>query len=185
MQHYLSHVPLIIGKLGPLRAYSTRFLERTIGKFGRLINAKRQCGINASNVVERIAVHNLVSTVVNVEEEIDLIVPRPYTEDTYFNNPDEPNGPQLWVPFTETVSNLSAAGPNETLESVPSTKILNALNRYYVRDRNVSNLHNSSIQVAGRLWKDSNIIASAMYRRINRETSRGNHYVMFKGFYRT
>ncbi|KAI9006734.1 hypothetical protein CLU79DRAFT_779261 [Phycomyces nitens] len=43
-------------------------------------------------------------------------------------------------------------------------------------------LDNPTIVVASRLWKNSTVHFSCMYRRIKNETRRGNHHVMFTFF---
>ncbi|KAG1452576.1 hypothetical protein G6F56_007781 [Rhizopus delemar] len=53
--HTMSHIPRMVKKMGPLRAYSCRPMERMIGKMKRLTNARMATGINSGNILERLA----------------------------------------------------------------------------------------------------------------------------------
>lgn len=163
---------------GPLRAYSTRSMERSIGIFSKLIKSKREGGKNASNIIERLAIHNHVNCVLNIEETIHLIRPRQYTDSSYMNLPDDIDGPQLWEPFFPIIE----LNDEQLVEGVPGQKFIKAIKRYYSRS-NYSNqlvdLTTNSITLASRLWLSSTVYSSCMYRRLKKETSRGNQYVMF------
>ncbi|KAG2216811.1 hypothetical protein INT45_013823 [Circinella minor] len=54
-QHYLSHVPMMIRKMGPLRYYSARCMERMIGVYKQRIKSLRSPGKNASNILMDLA----------------------------------------------------------------------------------------------------------------------------------
>lgn len=169
---------------GPLRAYSTRSMERSIGKFSRLINSKRHGGRNASNLVERLSIRNYVNCIIDVDDLINPIRPRQYAESSYLNHPDRPSGAQLWEPFVNAV----LEDDDEEVEGLPKKAIAKALLKYYQRlfsDSRLRSFHNNELLLASRLWKDSTVISSCMYRNKRRETSRGNQYIMFWSSHKT
>ncbi|KAJ1909490.1 hypothetical protein H4219_006396, partial [Mycoemilia scoparia] len=56
--HYLTHVPEIIRHYGPLRNYSSRSLERTIGEYSDHFKSKSKPGPHAGNILHRISMMN-------------------------------------------------------------------------------------------------------------------------------
>ena len=181
-QHYLTHIPLLIKKLGPLRAYSTRSMERSIGVFSKRINTKVKGGQHASNLVERIAVLNFVDMTIDIQEQLQMIQTRPYSSESYLNNPDDTFVGQLWEPFR--VLDLQ----DETeVEGVDAVLVLVALKRYYTRvnGHNITDIENTLCTISARFLGQSTVYSSCMYRRIKNESSRGNHYIMFTAIYKT
>lgn len=175
VQHYLIHIPFIIRQLGPLRAYSTRSMERAIGVFSKLINSKREGGKNASNIIERLAIQNYLNCILNLEELIDVIKPKPYAETSYINHPSDLVGVQLWEPFFRVILNNQS-----TVEGIEGRTLIKALKKFYLRSGIGSiDLANNTIILAARFWNDCTVYSSCMYRRLKKETSRGNQYVMF------
>ena len=172
----------MIKKLGPLRAYSTRSMERSIGFFSKRINSKVKPGQHASNLVERIAVQSFVEMTVDVQEQLQTIQTRPYSNDSYINNPNDTSGAQLWEPFRVVDLNQEAG-----IEGVEAVVLEIALKRYYTRltGESVSVIASSECTISARLWEQSTVYSSCMYRRIKKETSRGNHYIKFNACYRT
>ncbi|OAD66599.1 C2H2-type zinc finger transcription factor [Phycomyces blakesleeanus NRRL 1555(-)] len=181
VQHYLVHIPYIIKQQGPLRCYSTRSMERVIGVFSKLIKSKSKGSRNASFLVERFAIHNYISTAISICDEINLIRPKPYGRESYMDLPNDPSGAQLWEPFHQFV-NLN----DDSVEGVGSPSVKEALLKYYQRTTGLTGheFGDSVVVVAARLWMDSTVYSSCMYRRKKNETSRGNHYVMFTCPYR-
>ncbi|OAD71978.1 C2H2-type zinc finger transcription factor [Phycomyces blakesleeanus NRRL 1555(-)] len=157
VQHYLVHIPYIIKQQGPLRCYSTHSMER------------------------RFAIHNYTSTAISICDEINLIWPKPYGRESYMDLPNDPSGAQLWEPFHQFV-NLN----DDLVEGVGGPSVKEALLKYYRRTTGLTGheFGDSVVVVAARLWMDSTVYSSCMYRRKKNETSRGNHYVMFTCPYR-
>ncbi|OAD71608.1 hypothetical protein PHYBLDRAFT_70060 [Phycomyces blakesleeanus NRRL 1555(-)] len=54
-QHLLQHYPVMISAFGPPCAYSTRSMERAIGKYSRAIKSNSAIGVNAGNIMVRLA----------------------------------------------------------------------------------------------------------------------------------
>jgi hypothetical protein len=185
VQHYLCHIPFIVRNQGPLRAYSTRSMERAIGKFSKLIKSKVKGGKNASNLIQRFAMHGYIKSMLNIEALINAIRPRPYNDSSYDCLPSDENGPQLWQPFQTVLSIVNV----EKIEGVPGARIIKALKKYYSRFFSLAmeqvQLSTTEIKAACSLWRDSYLYASCMSRRIRRATSRSNHFVMFTSAYRT
>ncbi|OAD76898.1 hypothetical protein PHYBLDRAFT_165396 [Phycomyces blakesleeanus NRRL 1555(-)] len=181
VQHYLVHIPYIIKQQGPLQCYSTRSMERVIGVFSKLIKSKSKGGRNASFLVELFVIHNYTSTAISICDEINLIRPKPYGRESYMDLPNDPSGAQLWEPFHQFV-NLN----DDSVEGVGGPSVKEALLKYYRRTTGLTGheFGDSVIVVAARLWMDSTVYSSCMYRRKKNETSCGNHYVMFTCPYR-
>ncbi|OAD76928.1 hypothetical protein PHYBLDRAFT_142435 [Phycomyces blakesleeanus NRRL 1555(-)] len=95
VQHYLVHISFIVKQLGPLRCYSTRSMERVIDVFSKLIKSKCKGNHNASFLVERFTLHNYVNTAISIQNEIDLIQPKPYGRESYMDLPNNPSGVQF------------------------------------------------------------------------------------------
>lgn len=55
--HYLRHVPDALRKLGPLRGYGTRGMERAVGFYNRRIKSTKAPGVNAGNKLVHAAAH--------------------------------------------------------------------------------------------------------------------------------
>lgn len=181
VQHYLIHIPHIIRKQGPLRAYSTRSMERVIGVLSKLIKSKRKGGRNASLLVERFAIRNYVNAVIDIQDELNVIRPQSYNEASFMNLSTDASGAQLWEPFNRAISL-----EDQSIEGVAGATVKQVLLRYYRRSSGVNTdaVGGNSLVVAGRLWRDSTVFSSCMYRRRMNEFSRGNHYVMFTSPYR-
>lgn len=167
----------MIRKQGPLRAYSTRSMERSIGVFSKLIKSKKDGGKNASNLIERLGMFNHINLVLPIREAANIINTRSYSSKSYINHPQDPSGPQLWEPFIET--NLD----NEiSVESINGEKIIKALKRYYLRSNTDTRSLNPSqlkITLSSRLLLNSTVFSSSIFRNYKKETSRGNHHIMF------
>lgn len=168
----------MIRKQGPLRAFSTRSMERSIGVFSKLIKSKRDGGKNASNLIVRFGMHNHINSVLSIDQLTNIIKTRPYSSSSYMNLPQDRDGPQLWEPFNTITLNNSVS-----IEDVNGEKIIKALIKYIFRSSTVklkpSDLNGVNITLASRLWLNSTVISSSQYRRFKNETGRGNHHVMF------
>ncbi|KAJ1909699.1 hypothetical protein H4219_006360, partial [Mycoemilia scoparia] len=57
-QHYLTHVPYIIRHCGPLRFFSSRPLERTIGHYTHRFKSRSSPGPHAGNILDSISMMN-------------------------------------------------------------------------------------------------------------------------------
>lgn len=150
-------------------------MERTIGEYSKLIKSKREGGKNASNLIERISVHNHISSSVNIRQHLQVIESRQYNENSFQNLPSDLEGPQLWEPFQASTLTRSSE-----IQEVDGSRIINALNRFYLRSLGQPvNTVNTEITIAGRLLKTSTVYSTSMYRNLKGETSRGNHYIKF------
>lgn len=177
VQHYICHIPYIIRQLGPLRAYSTRSMERSIGVFSRIIKSKRAGGQNASNLIERVAIQNYIDCTINIGNLINILKPRQYQDCSYMNDPNDVGGAQLWEKFTEITLD-----PESLVEGVNGTILIRELKKFYSRIDPTSptiDVENIIITLAARMWNESTVYSTEMYRKIKKETSRGNQYVMF------
>lgn len=185
VNHYLHHIPHVIRKLGPMRSYSTRPLERTIGKYSKLIKSRVESGVNASNLIERISIRGYVNISVNISEELDVIKTRPCRESDFIEGPtNEAESHQLWAPFEHNYDLTVDVDDNLALFGVPVSNeaILNALSKYYARTSRGSTIEmlNTMITVAGRALIDSTSYSSTFNKKKINQSRRGNNYIMFQ-----
>ncbi len=183
VQHYLSHIVYMIKQQGVLRAYSARSMERSIGKYKKLIKSKVNAGANAGNILERLTTRNHINSQSwSVQTELDLLTPRSYAENSYKNNPSgEAGDPQLWEPFQDCLVTSLPAG-------VDCRFFLKALLKYYrrteVNGASIVGIDSfDSIYIAGRAWAYNNVYTSTLYKNYISERRRGNNYIMFTASY--
>ncbi|OAD78115.1 C2H2-type zinc finger transcription factor [Phycomyces blakesleeanus NRRL 1555(-)] len=92
-----------------------------------------------------------------IQNEIDLIQPKPYGIESYMDLPNDPSGAQLWEPF-HRFAHLN----NDLVEDVTSPSVKDALTRYY-QQTSVSSkcikvtIGDSTIVVASHLWMNSTV----------------------------
>lgn len=208
VMHYLSHITWIIKRQGPLVVYSTRSQERSvlhsvitvvcknyfllnfmliycrsIGKFSDLITGKVKTNVQASNLIETVAVRNLLKRTFDTHAFLQGIRPQPYGESSFWTLHSTSN--QLWEPFE--YPHLLHAALTDTFEGVTVRKIKKSLTNYYRRLFSTLNLHRSvdlDISVAHSAWINTIKIPSELHRRKTREYRRGNQYVLFYSSYR-
>ncbi|KAI9476581.1 MAG: hypothetical protein EXX96DRAFT_507889 [Benjaminiella poitrasii] len=182
VNHYLTHIPYIIRKVGNLRVYSTRSIERTIGRYSKLIKSKVFSGANAGNLVERLAIRGYLNCALSVEQLLDLILPSrnsldDYTELPYLSPYNKKY--QLWNPFEQS---------NYIPQFISMETFIEKLNVYYTRSKcSLSiplNRTLDTIKVAARAWIDCHVYRSEMYRKKRPEFCRGNQYIKLHVTYR-
>jgi hypothetical protein len=169
----------MIKQQGVLRSYSARSMERSIGKYKKLIKSKVNAGANAGNILERLTIRNYMNSQSwGVDQELQLLTPRTYKDDSFKNNPSgESTDPQLWEPFKDySIASLPV--------DVCDRQFKKALLHYYRRTEvnggsivGISSLN--SLFVAGRAWAYNKVYTSALYKEHISERRRGNNYIMF------
>ncbi|KAI8980340.1 hypothetical protein BDB01DRAFT_725312 [Pilobolus umbonatus] len=132
INHYLVHIPHVIRHLGPMRAYSTRAMERTIGRYSRLITFRVLSGTHASNLVEKLAIRQYVNITVKTEKQLNLIKKKTYSDKTFINPPASSSSThQLWSPITFNFSIESGDYRKFTKRQFDSTIFSTAIIQYY------------------------------------------------------
>ena len=181
-QHYLAHIGYMIRGHGPLAAYSGRSMERAIGTFKRLINARTNIGINAGNVVDRLALMRVVKSIGgeghSIDDEINLLLPRKYGAGSYIKlKNDTGKGNQLWSPIMKACRICD-------ITFVDNNKFFIAVASFYKRAyfsnvlKNVSITASLDIVIAGSAWAYENIYHSEFFCAHTELNARGSHYVM-------
>lgn len=174
--HYLAHIAYITGQNGCMRVFSARSMERTIGRYSKLIKSKVFSGKNAGNVIERLATRSTVNFSLDICSLLDVVEPNRTSLDDCWELPEtSPHNKnhQLWSPFSS--ANLAS---DAFIESLPAQLIKKELSRYYSRTNSCS-LQNMDIDISVRALLKSHVYGSCMYRRVRNEYRRGNHYIMF------
>ncbi|OAD67741.1 hypothetical protein PHYBLDRAFT_174069 [Phycomyces blakesleeanus NRRL 1555(-)] len=180
VNHYLTHIGYITRKMRNLRVYNTRSMERTIGRYSKLIKSRVFSGEYAGNLVERLAIRGYLNCAFNIEQQLNLIKPYRTSLDDYLKlplpSPHEQNH-RLWslfesIPYIKEFTNL-----------LTFTK---ELQTYYTK----SNSHQTdpqytmnTIEIAACALIGSHVYGSEMYRRKRSEFRRGNHYIQFHAIY--
>ncbi len=175
----------MIKAMGPLRAYSSRSMERAIGVISTLIKSKVEAGINASNVVERLALRRYVDFYSDIQQELDLIRPRPYKAESFWNcSTEDQSAPQYWEPFrcgvVATDCNVSFGN-----WSIPTDALYSCLQQFYRHTLNGEESQSPvdiNIDIAARAWINSTVYSSLFYRNYRQEFRRSNHIVKFYGY---
>lgn len=181
VQHYLQHIPMMIERQGVLKAYSGRSMERTIGRYKKLIKSKVNVGANAGNVMERFAMYGYVNSLnLDIRKTLNLLEPKKYSANTYVPlDANDKSAPQLWSPMSQ-----SLASPILSFLSLPHFK--KALEKYirgvYTFATIPSSFKYTVPTLAGRVWY-SHIYNSEYYKEHIKEERRGNHYYMFEASY--
>lgn len=176
--HYLLHLQHIIQMVGPLKAYSCRSLERTIGKFSNITKGRINVGVNASKVLSDNAHYNSLV----IRGVYSMLTRNNYNQNSFISHPSgDRTFPQLWEPF---IQETLGGEIDERLSCAELTKfkIVEALQAFYKRNYGFRNgeVLDSDILIAGRSWKDSLVISSTMYRMRKRSKTRANNIVLFE-----
>ena len=167
--------------MGNLRVYSTRSMERTIGKYSKLIKSRVLSGKNAGNLVERLAIRGYLNCAMDTDGLLDAIKPKRTSLDDFIEltslSPYN-NDYQLWSPFEEI---------NYVQQFTTIPLFTNELTSYYTRSNSqmVDPLNTlDTIKIAARALIGSHVYSSEMYRRKRSEFRRGNHYIQFHATHR-
>ncbi|KAI7891040.1 uncharacterized protein EV154DRAFT_230946 [Mucor mucedo] len=167
-----------------MRSYSARSMERTIGKYSKLIKSKVHAGKNAGNMVERLSICGYINLALDTVSLLDTITATKTSLDDFIELPltaIHNLNHQLWSPFTLFTQDM--------VESVPIDTFLRELKIYYSRSTtsplSYITINNMNFKIAARALLYSHVISSKMYRRIRSEHRRGNHFVLFNASYKS
>lgn len=180
--HYLSHIKYIIQEMGPLRYISCRTSERRIKRYTNIIKSTVKPGVNASNVLineQSTRSYGISETMGSGNASVIK-----YRPDSFLVHPSgDVNAPQLWEPH----GHYQTLADGRICGGLPDADVLSALQSYYARlfgDSSVV-LSNTAVKVAQRLWLDSTVMSSKLYRTRRRLSTRADNFVLFEaGRYR-
>ncbi|KAK4514155.1 uncharacterized protein ATC70_001742 [Mucor velutinosus] len=191
--HYLGHLTYMIKAQGLPASTSSRSIERSIGRYKRLISARTDVGIHAGNIIDRLAIMRAIKASTtgdgtgdgkdklnDLDARIILLVPRRYDPITFVNlKNDNGNGSQLCYPVIHTtVSNIP------TSINVNTPLFVKAMQSYYDRQYSTDVLQNVHINdqldivVSGSAWAYNCTYRSEYYRDLTGANSRGSLYIM-------
>ncbi|KAI8640490.1 hypothetical protein BD408DRAFT_434132 [Parasitella parasitica] len=195
--HHLHHIPQIIEQCSSLRNISVRSLEREIGNYKKKMRARVNVDKNAVNVLEQTTQYKFLESTKMLDCSSLYDRNPEYMSKGYIDHPatiyqgtnDSQKYPQLWQPFGDSF--FLSDEPASSIEDFTTvSKFINALAGYKRRylgiskNTNISiNLH-QCVQSASKLWFDSHIIRSALFKHKNISESsganeRGGEYIMF------
>lgn len=168
----------MVKSMGPLRAYSCRPMERMIGKYKRLSNARIAVGENFSNIIERLAYFAYLEDTGIACLDSPTVKPL-YRDDSFQYHPSGiKTAPQLW---DLSKNSIDLRSPNELIAGVPVGELLKALEGYKKRmNKPGMTTNQTSILPAKRLWCDSQVISSSLYATSHKNIKRSSEYVMFE-----
>ena len=178
VQHYLIHIPYMIEKQGVLKAYSGRSMERTIGRYKKLIRSKVDAGANAGNILVRFTLLNYINRLsVNRREALNLREPKPYTSNTFESlDTNDPSSAQLWSPIKDIPVFMLPCDVSYTNFKDSLSKFLE---RLYSTRQKLYIPTDSIVKIAGRAWFNDVLYTSKLYQQHIKEYRRGNYYVVF------
>lgn len=168
----------MIRSMGPLRAYSCRPMERMIGKYKRLAHSRIAAGENIGNIMELLALFAFLKDTGMVS--LEPLESKPLYKDNTFDY--HPSGvkeaPQLWDLTKIAIDINDKSG---VILGVPITKVEAAL-RSYMRRLNMvgTSMQQTIIFPAKRLWRDSQVISSALYTFSKKGIQRSSEFVMLE-----
>ncbi|CAO3618584.1 unnamed protein product [Mucor hiemalis] len=151
--HYLSHIGATIRQAGSLRVYSTRSMERTIGRYAKLIKS---------------TVYGVKTSLDNYKELSDLSIHN--------------HNHQLWSPsnyhsLSSLEDNIEGVPSLVFLSAIQSFYIRQ---KGSVRNTTITVDTTTPITTACRALLHSHVFNSQMYRVRRKESRRGNHYISFR-----
>ncbi|KAG1436096.1 hypothetical protein G6F56_013708 [Rhizopus delemar] len=146
-------------KMGPMKHYSCQSTERTIKSFTIIANSN-QYGIQE-------LVHGIEESSSSTDAATFLQL-----------SDDEDTFPLLWDPS----QNQTILGDGEAMAGLSDDVLLAAIRSYYHRlypDEQVYDITNT-IRLTGRMWSDSNIYYSKLYREQYHQTTSADNFVLFE-----
>ena len=167
----------MIQQMGPLCFLSCRTSERNIKAHSNAIKSGSRAGRNASNNLVKQSVLRS-SGIQDVLDEDDRSYH--YGPETFLYNPNGDQGaPQLWDP----ASVPAELGSTTLCGGLDDQMVINSLQSYYARlgHTNLS-LEDKTILVAKRLWLDSSVISSVLYRKKMHLKTRADNFVLFESY---
>lgn len=176
--HTMSHIPRMVKKMGPLRAYSCRPMERMIGKMKRLTNARMATGINSGNILERLALFQYLEDTGIVSLESSQQRPA-YKDDSFAYHPSgQKEAPQLW---DISKNAIDIRQTTNKVQGIPVAVFVEALKSYKKRlNLEGTTIAQEMVFPAKRLWADNQVICSSIYTSSNKNIKRSTEYVMFE-----
>ncbi|KAG1448680.1 hypothetical protein G6F56_008876 [Rhizopus delemar] len=166
----------IEASMGPLRAYSCCLMKRMIGKYKRLAHSRIAAGENIGNIMELPALFAFLKDTGMVS--LEPLESKPLYKDNTFNyHPsDVKEVPKLWDLTKVAIDVNDKSG---VILGVPITKVEAAL-RSYLRRLNMvgTSMQQTIISPAKRLWRDSQVISSALYTFSKKGIQRSSGFVM-------
>lgn len=178
-----------------LRNISVRSLEREIGNYKKKIRARVNVEANALNVLERVTRFKFLDTTGLIDFSV-LYNRNPNHSKRGFtyhpaasHNPDCHNYPQLWEPFSLPISISDHESSISIEDLIQTDKFFQALCGYKRRFLGISRAApleltvNEAIIPAAKLWSDSHILISALFKSRSKAFSsnnRGGEYVLFE-----
>ena len=169
----------MIRELGPLRSYSCRPSERNIKSHTNHIRSTTNPGANASNIL--LNQRNMESYGLNqMMHEHSHDSTQAASQNSFLSHPSgNPDYPQLWEPHSEYVT----MGDSMLCAGLRGYSVADALRSYYRRlfkSQSPVLLDSNKIKLADRLWIDSDVISSTLYRQRKSLTTRANNFVLFE-----
>lgn len=172
----------MIRKMGPMKNYSCRSTERTIKTFTYNVKSTTHPGVNSSNLLLRGI--NMQQT--GLQEALNT------SESSSSNMSDGCNilslenddTSQLWYASQQRI----ILEQGDIIPNLSHAMVKTALVSYYQRvngTRHIASLGQIDITIAGKMWLNSNVYSSKMYRNKHHQITAADNYVLFEaGRYR-
>ncbi|KAI7864294.1 uncharacterized protein EV154DRAFT_488928, partial [Mucor mucedo] len=182
----------------PLRCYSARSLERSIGSYKTRIRSTVHPGVNAGNILETRAIFKFLK-IANIFDFFALTATID-KETNFVQHPsNDPLLPQLRSPFLNCPYSSMVVG--DLLEHGRSSSsfdnryrimpwifaLMNCLARVTgIRQTTISAFHlNQQLVISSKLFSNNHVYVSDLYKSKNRSSTRGGDFVMFEAVHKS
>ncbi|KAG2209274.1 hypothetical protein INT47_005566 [Mucor saturninus] len=176
--HQLNHIPYMIRRMGPLRCYSARLLESSIGIYKKRIRLSLNPGVNAGNVME-------------TREMFSFLQSGGIIDSSAYDLKDK--SPFHWRVNTVKLGQVvkqTKENHNYTIGGYLEKDWFKALSQFLIRlTGNTSTVITSFqqhqfVNISQKLWANNQIYISDLCKSKNAASSRGGEYIMFTAIHK-
>ncbi|KAI7895629.1 uncharacterized protein EV154DRAFT_494228 [Mucor mucedo] len=183
----------MIRRMGPLRCYSAKSLERSIGTYKKRIRSSLHPGINAGNIMETKEIFKFFNAS-GIFDFSALTASPDSNEKNFEQHPQDATYPQLWSPFDDSFTKVGVLlqGSSDVLIcglycTIPWCRaLMGCMTRLTgMRQRVVLPFHQQQhLRISTRLFHENQVYISELYKKKNRSCSRGGEFVMFEAIHK-
>lgn len=176
--HYLSHIEFITRKMGPMKHYSCRSTERTIKTFTRDIGSPTHAGINSSNLLLK-RMNMSQYGLQEILNESDVTDQSSASLPSRFLATDNPEYPELWCSDIRP----TILQEQDAIQGLKNSIIKARMESYYRRiytEEDFEPLNTVEITLAGKMFSNSLVYSSKMYRDKKHQTTAADNFVLFE-----
>ena len=148
-QHYLTHLSLFMRSMGPMSFYSAYAMEHAIGEIKQKIKSRSAPGVNAGNVMYKLAAHRYNERIKNQTSNLSTNNDKQILT-TSWNDDDS----EIWGPFWAGIISEYARYDFETC----------LRNYWHIHINDLNDNINSTVEFGSRLWLNERDVTGSSYR---------------------